>query len=57
MKAKREKKCSGCPHFKITCKPIKHYDSGQAVCSKNNLVFEYTSHRQLNNLTCVEEER
>ena len=57
MKVKREKKCSGCPHFKITCKPIMHYDSGQAVCSKHNLVFEYTSHRQLNNLTCVEEER
>lgn len=50
------KHCKDCEYFKIKYEPNGHYDSGQAVCKKHDMVVDYISKRTLNNLTCVEEE-
>ena len=51
-------KCWDCPHFKIKAEPLKSgkaiWDLGRAKCEKNDLVVEFSSHRYLKSLECVE---
>ena len=55
MSNKCEKNCFGCEHFEIKYWPIKHVDTGLAVCKKHNLECDFLNKRQLNRLKCVEE--
>lgn len=53
-------KCVECEHFQIKYEPIKDssaiWDPGRAVCKKYNLTVDFTSHRRLNRLDCVEDD-
>lgn len=48
------KKCTECEHFRIICQPMQHYEAGQAVCKKHNLITDFFSKRKLNKMTCIE---
>ena len=49
-------KCTDCPHFVIRQMPIKHFDSGMAMCKKYDLACDWVSKQQLNRLRCIEED-
>ena len=49
------KRCEECEYFKVLFPPMGHYDAGQAVCKKHDLIVDYLSKNKLRKLTCVEE--
>jgi len=54
-------KCRDCEHFHIRQHPIKdegggYWDLGLAECKKHDAVVSFGSMRQINKLTCIEEE-
>lgn len=50
------KQCITCEHFKKTHQPKGHFECGQAICKKHNLIVDFFTDRTLNRLTCIEEE-
>ena len=53
--------CKDCTHFHIKYEPLRSggqlWDLGQAECKKHDLVVDFASHRKLNKLRCVEDEK
>ena len=49
------KQCITCEHFKIISQPMGHFECGQAICKKHNLIVDYFTNRILKRLTCVKE--
>ena len=51
--------CKDCENFRIVTEPYRSggelWDLGQARCEKHDLICEFSSHRKLNRLVCVEE--
>jgi len=55
-------KCWECEHFKIQYEPIGKistgiWDFGRAKCTKHNLVVDFTDHRKLKKLKCIEQKQ
>jgi hypothetical protein len=53
--------CKDCEHFHIRQDPIKaegggYWDFGLAECEKHDAVVSFGSMRQINKLTCIEED-
>lgn len=48
-------KCEKCKHFRVIYEPIKHFDSGRAVCDKHNLIKDFMTHKELKRLECMED--
>ena len=53
--------CKGCEHFEIRMEPIKahdggYWDLGLAVCKKHDAYIRFGTMRQINKLTCLEED-
>lgn len=53
--------CKDCPCFRIKYEPLRCggqlWDFGQAECKKHDLVVDFASHRKLNRLECVENDK
>lgn len=51
-------KCVECEYFKVMQEPVRCdgnvYDAGLCKCEKHNLVCDFVSTQQKNNLVCVE---
>ena len=55
-------KCVDCYHFHIKQEPLRDsggipWDLGLAECDLHNLVVDFSSHRKLNKLECVEDKK
>lgn len=55
-------KCKDCYHFHIRQEPLRDaggipWDLGLAECDLHNLVVDFSSHRKLNKLECVEDKK
>lgn len=51
-------KCKDCPHFHIRYEPYKSggvlWDTGLAECKKLDMVVDFSSHRKLDKLECMD---
>ena len=60
QKVRTNMKCKECPFFKILYETLGKgkylFDFGKAKCNKHNLFVDFTSHRKLNKLECIESE-
>ena len=50
------KQCVKCEYFEIAADFMKGVDFGRAACKKHTLTAYFTKKKQLEGLTCIEEE-